>query len=304
MDLTLATADLGLVATTTGGAVWRFFAKRDGREVPLFREPPAGAERAALASGCFPLVPFGNRVRGNRFTFEGRTHALAPNMPWDSHYLHGDGWTGEWQVLEHGSDRLRLGFAHRGGPGTPYAYTAEQSFVLEGRTLTLTLGVTNAGEAALPFGIGLHPYFPLTPGTRLEARTRSYWEEDEAWLPTRERTTAGDLDFGAGSPLPRRWVNAQFEAWDGHAAIRWPEQRMALRIDADPSFDRCLVFVSDPGFDHGYDYDFFCFEPMSHSIDDHNKAGAGGLKRLAPGERVTGAVRFTLADLSGTGVPA
>lgn len=304
MDLRLDSADLGLVATTTGGAVWRFFAKRDGREVPIFREPRAGSERIALQSGCFPLVPFGNRVRGNRFGFEGRDHALVPNMPWDRHYLHGDGWTGEWQVLEHRSERLRLGLQHRGEPGTPYVYTAEQSFVLDTCTLTLMLTVANAGDAALPFGLGWHPYFPLTPDTTLQASTRSYWDEDGSWLPTRQQATAGDLDFAAAGPLPRRWVNTQFEGWDGRASIRWPEQRLALGIEADPMFDRCLVFVSDPAFDPGYAYDFFCFEPMSHSIDDHNKAEAGGLKRLAPGERLTGAVRFTLADLLRTGVPA
>ena len=151
MDLRLDTADLGLVATTAGGAVWRFFAKREGREVPLFREPPASPARAALQSGCFPLVPFGNRVRGNWFGFESRDHSFTPNMPWDRHYLHGDGWTGDWQVLEHAPDRLRLGFEHRGGPGTPYSYTAEQFFVLEARTLTLN--VTNAGEVALPVDV-------------------------------------------------------------------------------------------------------------------------------------------------------
>lgn len=303
MELELANADLGLVATTAGGAVWRFFAKRDGREVPLFREPPAGPGRSALQSGCFPLVPFGNRVRGNRFTFEGQAHTLAPNVPWDRHALHGDGWKGEWQLLGRGPGKLRLGYAHRRVPGTPYAYTAEQVLALAGRTLTLTLSVTNAGDAALPFGLGWHPYFPLTPATVLEARTRSYWDEDESWLPTVERPTGRDLDFADGARLPRRWTNTQFEGWDGRAAIRWPEHGVALRIDADPLFDRCLIFVSDPAFDPGYAYDFFCFEPMSHSIDDHNRADARGLRRLAPGERLSGAVRFSVADLPGSGAP-
>lgn len=79
---------------------------------------------------------------------------------------------------------------------------------------------------------------------------------------------------------------------------------MALDVEAASLFDRCLVFVSDPAFDPGYAYEFFCFEPMSHSIDDHNKSSAGGLKRLAPGERLTGAVRFTVADLPTGGDPA
>jgi aldose 1-epimerase len=295
MDFSLGTADLGLVATTTGGCVWRFFAKRGGTDVPLFREPRAGSGRAALQSACFPLVPFGNRVRDNRFTVDGHPYELTPNMPWDRHHLHGDGWTGEWYAIQQAPGSLTLRFDHR-QPNAPYTYSAEQSFVLDGRTLVLTLTVLNEGDGPMPFGLGWHPYFPLTPQTLLRASTEHFWDEDDAWLPTVRRPTGGDLDFEAGARLPRRWVNTQFEAWDGEATIMWPEHELALAIDADPLFDRCLLFVSDPAFDAGYDFDFFCFEPMSHSIDDHNRPDGGGLRRLAPGERLTGSVRFTLAD--------
>ena len=299
MDCTLATADLGLVVTTTGGSVWRFFAKRDGREVPLFREPRGGARRDARDAGCFPLVPFGNRVRGNRFSFDGSTYTLAPNVPWDLHVLHGDGWIGEWQVLEQGERELSLGYEHR-AEGTPYSYSAEQVFTLDHRTLTLSLSVLNTGDTALPFGLGWHPFFPLTRDTTLQARTRSYWDQDTSWLPTVEHPTSGDLDFAAGARLPRRWINTQFEGWDRRAAIHWPDRALALQIEADRLFDRCVLFVSDPIFEPGYAYEHFCFEPMSHSVDGHNRADGGGLRRLAPGERLAGAVRFTVADTSGS----
>lgn len=303
MDIAIANRHLGLVVTTTGGAVWRFVARRDGADVPIFRAPPPGEARAALAAGCFPLVPFGNRVRANRFAVDGEEHRLEPNMEWDPHYLHGDGWTSEWSVVEAGDARIRLGLEHRGG-GTPYAYAAEQSFVLDGPALTLGLSVTNLGPAALPFGLGWHPYFPLTPDTRLTARTAAYWEEDRQWLPTLRRPTAGDLDFAEGRPLPRRWVNTLFEGWTGHAAIRWPERHLGIVLEADPLFDRSLVFVSDPAFDPGYAYDFFCFEPMSHSIDGHNTPGGAGLRRLAPGETLAGRFRIALDPSPEEGRPA
>ncbi len=293
MDVTLANDDLGLVVTTTGGSVWRFFAKRDRAEVPLFRAPPPGTEHTALKAGCFPLVPFGNRVRDNRFEVDGTPYALSPNMPWDTHYLHGDGWTSEWSVVGHDATTVRLALRHREG-ASPYRYDVEQAFALEGATLTMTLAVTNRGDATLPFGLGWHPYFPLTPRTTLTASSRSYWDDDEHWLPKLEHATAGDLDFRTGAPPPRRWVNAAFEGWDGRATICWPEHDAAIAIEADPLFGRSLVFVSDPAFDPGYAYEFFCFEPMSHSVDAHHAADGAGLRRLAPGERLEGSVRFTL----------
>lgn len=293
MDLAIANEHLGLVVTTTGGSVWRFFAKREGGDVPIFRAPPPGPARTPLSAGCFPLVPFGNRVRGNRFAFEGEEHRLKPNTDWDPHYLHGDGWTSSWTVSEAGNTAIRLGLDH-GTSGTPYAFACEQSFVLDGPALTMTLSVENRGPVALPFGLGWHPYFPLTPRTVLTSRSAAYWDEDDHWLPTVRHSTGGDLDFSGGAHLPRRWVNTLFEGWDGRAAIYWPEHDLAIVVEADPLFDRSLVFVSDPAFDPAYAYDFFCFEPMSHGIDGHNVPDGAGLRRLAPGESLAGSFRIAL----------
>ena len=297
MDIAIANEKLGLVVTTAGGSVWRFFARRGGIEVPIFRDLASDAARGPLSAGCFPLVPFGNRVRDNRFTFEGEDYRLKPNTDRDPHYLHGDGWTSAWTVLEAGTTAIRLGLDHEAN-GTPYVFACDQSFVLDGPTLTMRLSVENRGAVALPFGLGWHPYFSLTPGTVLTARTAACWDEDDQWLPTVRRPVAGDLDFSDGAPLPRRWVNTPFEGWDGQAAIRWPEHDLAVVIEADPLFDRSLVFVSDPGFDPDYAYDFFCFEPMSHGIDGHNAPDGAGLRRLAPGEALVGSVRVTLGPNS------
>ncbi|MGH6883636.1 MAG: hypothetical protein ACREFM_22125, partial [Hypericibacter sp.] len=135
-------------------------------------------------------------------------------------------------------------------------------------------------------------YFPLTKGTRLTAAASNYWEEDGEWVPTVRKPVSGDITFAGGAALPRRWINTVFEGWDGKAVITWAETGLRLDIEADPVFGRYLVFVSDPAFDPGYAYDFFCFEPMSHSADAHHHADGGGLKRLSPGETLSGAMRM------------
>ena len=104
---TLENEWLGLHVSTDGAAIWRFFAKGRAAEVPLMHAPSATVAGHAGQSACFPLVPFGNRVRDNRFVFEGVAYALAPNTDWDQHYLHGDGWTTEWSVAERAPDRAR-----------------------------------------------------------------------------------------------------------------------------------------------------------------------------------------------------
>lgn len=283
---------LELQVSTDGAAIWRFFAKGESGGIPLMRAPAATAVGVAAQSACFPLVPFGNRVGGNRFAYEGVTYALAPNMDWDEHYLHGDGWTTEWRVAERAHSRARMVMRHDDA-GTPYSYEAAQSFALDGSTLTLSLEVVNRGAKALPFGLGWHPYFPLTASTTLRAPASALWLEGADWLPTERAPIPADLDFTSARELPRRWVNHGFEGWNGACEIAWPDRRARLKLEADGVFGRYFLFVSDPKFEAGYNYEFFAFEPMSHSANAHNLPDGGGLRRLAPGESLSGMIRLT-----------
>jgi len=287
---TLENDRLGLQASTDGAAIWRFFAKGEREEIPLMRAPAAGVGRAE-ASACFPLVPFGNRVSGNRFSFEGVTHEFAPNTDWDKHYLHGDGWTSEWRLAELTRDRARLVMSNDRA-GTPYRYDAAQTLALDGPTLTLSLEVVNRG-APLPFGLGWHPYFPLTEGATLCAPATAFWLERSDFLPTELVAVPAELDFAVARELPRRWVTHGFEGWNGTCEIAWPDRQARLKLDADGLFGRYFLFVSDPKHHAGYNYEFFAFEPMSRSANGHNLQDGGGLRRLATGESLSGRIRFT-----------
>jgi aldose 1-epimerase len=289
-DLCLENADLALTVTTRGGSIWRFAAKTPQGPLAILREPPTGADRAATAAACFPLVPCGNRISGNRFIAGGVEHRLNPNTAGDRHYLHGDGWLADWSIRQRAPGRATLQFSFD-GQGSPYVYEATQSFALSERRLILTLSVTNRGAFALPFGLGWHPYFPLTPETTVLAPARSYWLEGQEWLPTVEAPLTPDLDFAEPKRVPRRWLNNGFEGWDGFARIAWPDRRASLAVAADALFRRYFLYVPDKTYDPDYANDYFCFEPMSHSADAHNGRG-GGLVHLAPGESLTGEIRL------------
>ena len=271
-----------------------FWRKLEGDRMPLLREAPDGAD--AQASSCFPMVPFGNRVKDNGFAFDGLDYVLEPNTDRDPHYLHGDGWLSEWSLLSSSRDAVELGFAHRGA-GTPYSYRAAQAFVLTGRELTMTLSVQNLGSRALPFGIGFHPFFPLTPQTTLFAPARRMWSEGAGYLPGEAGAIPQDLDFSEPSELPDCWVNNGFEDWSGEALIDWPERRMRLQVTADPVFRHAFLFLSDTHFDPQFRRDYFCFEPMSHLANGHNLPDFGGLRTLPPGQTLSGSIRLRPQDL-------
>ncbi|MBB3386176.1 MULTISPECIES: aldose 1-epimerase [unclassified Rhizobium] len=293
--ITLEKKDLMLRVSTRGGVILAFSWNAHGQPVPLLR-PSANDDVDALGSSCYPLVPFGNRVRGNEFEFGGKTYRFTANTLWDPHYLHGEGWDSRWTVSNWSEDELEMSFAHKGGH-TPYIYRADQHFRLVDGGVELRLTVENTGEEPLPFGLGWHPYFPVTPATTLFAPARKFWTEVEGWLPGEAQEIPPDLNFGEPIGLPDRWVNNGFQDWSGEAVISWPERQTQLQLTADPVFKHAFVFVSDTTFDPDFQRDYFCFEPMTHLANGHNLPDLGDLKVLAPGQSLSGSIRMRPSTL-------
>lgn len=286
----LAAGPLSLRVSTKGGLLLGFWRDVGIGKVPLLR-PSQSDDANALGSSCYPLVPFGNRVKDNRFSFDGNDYQFRPNTGWDKHYLHGEGWQAAWSLGRQTPTSVEMSFTHRGG-ATPYEYRAHQHFALSEEGLTMTLTVENRGERAMPFGLGWHPYFPMTPNTTLLAPARKFWTEVEGWLPGEQTEIPADLDFSSPAKLPHRWVNNGFEDWSGEAFIVWPEWHTSLHLTADAIFKHAFVFVSDTTFDPDFKRDYFCFEPMTHLANGHNLPDLGELKVLQPGEILSGSMRL------------
>ncbi|KOF17251.1 hypothetical protein AC244_18820 [Ensifer adhaerens] len=262
------------------------------RGVPIFQPTPTGG-LASLRHGAeasFPLVPFGNRLEGNTFTFSGNRFVLAPNAG-DPFYLHGDGWLASWQVVSHNETEACLRYVHDAIPPSPYAYEALQHFSVEGGRLTVTLSVTNRSAFALPMGLGHHPFFPKTAGTRLIAKAGRFWTERAGHLPDQPGPIPDALDFERGNLVPRQWLNNAYEGWDGKALIEWQEHDLCLEIEAQPPFRHFMLYAPE-------DADLFCFEPMTHLPNGHHLPGFGGLSILEHGQSLVGTMTLSPRLLS------
>lgn len=280
---------LMLTVSSLGGSVLALRAKNTGEGVDLLRPCAQDEQTPAAQSGCFPLVPFGNRVKGNAFTYGGEHYRLQPNTA-DAHYLHGDGWLASWECLEHCAERLVLAFEHQ---DENYHYRAQQTFELRGSELMLSLAVTNLAAAPMPFGLGWHPFFPLSNDTLLTASTCGYWLEDTQFLSGQfQPVTPPELDFSTASTLPRHWVNNGLSGWDGRATVCWPAKCQRLHLTTTPPCPVLFLFLSDPEFDPEYCFDFFCIEPMSHAANAHHLPDIGGLVPLSQGESLTQNMRL------------
>jgi aldose 1-epimerase len=285
--IALARDDLRMRVASQGGAVLDAY----WRGTPILR-PFKGDATGALdpvSCGCFPLVPFCNRIEENVFQFDEASYRLQPNTDWDRHYLHGDGWLSDWTITAQDPASLTMALAV---DGPVYAYAAEQTVSLHPDTIDITLTVENTRDRPMPFGLGLHPFFPLTPATTLKAGADRFWTEKHDFLPDECMSIPDDLDFSAPAPLPDRWINSGFEGWNGEARIEWPEHDVGLHLTAGTNAGRYFLFRSDTSFEPDFQADYFCFEPMTHTANGHNLPDHGGLSILASGDRLT--LRFTM----------
>ncbi|WP_277187020.1 aldose 1-epimerase [Caballeronia sp. BR00000012568055] len=286
--ITLANAHLKLdVAPMLGGGITRFDWRHEGALVPIFRpcpEPGPGTDPNLLA--CYPLLPYSNRIRNGHFHFSGRAIDVPRNREDEPCPLHGDGWLGAWDVEEETATRVRLSLDRSNGK--PYSFRASQTYSLEDATLVVTLGIENTGDAAMPFGLGLHPFLMREADTELSAAAGGLWLCGDDWLPVRHVPAPPAWQFGVAYPMPSSMVNNAFTGWSGRTSVLWPKRRLSLTIAADTDY---YVLYAPPG------EDFFCFEPVDHPINAVNLPGGGeanGMTVLAPGERLSREFRFTV----------
>lgn len=61
-------------------------------DLPVLRSTAPAQLALARSSGCFPLVPYSNRLGYRRFRWKGRDYSTAANFDDSPHSLHGVGW--------------------------------------------------------------------------------------------------------------------------------------------------------------------------------------------------------------------
>lgn len=256
---------------------------------PVLRPTPAGTDEV-LEAGCFPLVPYANRIAGGAFTFGGRDVRLPVLPRFAPHALHGDGWLNPWTAEALTPTRLALGFAWAGdAEGWPWRYRAQQTLQLDAEGLTVDLALTNDDASDMPGGIGLHPYFVRPDDARLTLAASGVWRTDATLIPEALVAPGEVVDFAggvalAGLPL----VDHAYEGWSGEARLAGGGRTIV--VQADPGARRAQVYAP-PG------EAFVCVEPVSHRPDAVNApAGqATGLRVLAPGETMSLRMRLSLA---------
>ena len=260
------------LAPELGGSIVNWTVRSTGQ--PLLRHSDTHALNTGLPGklACFPLTPWSNRVSAGGFDCPDGWLTLTPNSLTDPLPIHGSAWQQAWQVVSQSHNEAILQLDST----TPFAYRARQRFHLNEGRLSIELHVTHLAERAVWHGLGLHPYLPRTPDTRLQAKAGTVWMCDARKLPTHLSAVPADWDFQSLKALPDSLVDNGFCEWDGHCLIQQPDLGYELHCQATGS-DVYLLYCP-PGLD------FFCIEPVSHPVDAHHLPGRPGLRLLEQGQ--------------------
>lgn len=289
------------IRPATGGLLHRLTAAQGGGAVDLLHAP-AGVEPSTASPnlfGLWPLVPFANRAFGGRVEADGIAFRVALNDPGGGAAIHGFGWQADWAVVAAGTDHVVLEHRRDASPDPehpdpdrpdPYRYVARERFALSEAGLRVDLTVVNAAAEPLPFGLGLHPWFPCDPDTRLTLRAGGALRLGPGYRAIGHGPVPAELDFAAGAHVHRgQEVVASYTGWDGTARLDYPARGFAIRIAADADLAAPLLWAPP-------DAEFVCLEPQTHAIGAPSEAAARAvtpLRILAPGASWT--VSMTIA---------
>lgn len=241
---------------------------RDG--VPVLRSTQAAELTASRPSGCYPLVPYSNRLGYRRFRWLGKDHTTQANFDGSPHSVHGVAWLRPWSIVSQGPGRAEIAYVHEADAHWPFAFEVRQRFELDAGALTMRLVHTSRSDQPQPVGLGWHPYFPKRLRSRLHIELSDRWESDDSGLPTRKLPQPG-ID----GDVAHLAFDHCFEGWRGAARLR--DEKLSLRLSS--SLRWLVVFTPTMR-------DYFCVEPVSHVSNAIHMADplAHGLLSLAPGE--------------------
>jgi aldose 1-epimerase len=161
------------------------------------------------------LVPWPNRIRDGRYSFDGRDLQLPLSEPARSNATHGLVRWAAWTLEEQTAHSVSLVYRLMEQTGYPWTLDLHVLYDLSADGLTVTVTATNLSSRRAPYATGAHPY--LTTGTgpvdswelTLPAATRLV--VDDRMIPTgREDVRDTDLDFRMTRPVKGTSLDTAF----------------------------------------------------------------------------------------------
>lgn len=226
--------------------------------------------------GCYPLLPWSNRIPGGTFLVAGRRVRVPVNWP-DGTAIHGLVADVEWEVVSRSARRVVL---EVDVATAPYRLRAAQAIELADGRVDLSLGLENRGAELVPVGLGIHPWFR---SGRIRVPARQRWPGEP--IPTGPPVSveaAGHLRDASVPPLMDRCYTGLVDA---------SADVPGARLSWTGPIEHVVVYTGEPGW--------VAVEPVTMANDGFGLAERGvsghGVQWLAPGDGMTVSYAFERA---------
>lgn len=234
------------------------------------------------------LVPWPNRLRGGRYTFDGVDQQLALTEPTAGNAIHGLARWVRWAPLRFDAASITLGCDLVPQTGWPFEVRVALTYALDAESgLTVTLAAANTGATRAPFGAGFHPYLSARghqlADTVLRIPARQRLVQDEVQVPIGIQTVEGtSYDFRRARRLDACRLDDGFtglrtEHGQGTAELRTPTGGARLWFDKAFGYLQVFTLETFPGGGGAA----VAIEPMTCAADAFNSGD--GLIVLPPG---------------------
>ena len=240
------------------------------------------------------LIPWPNRIRDGRYTFNGATQQLALTEPARHNASHGLARYLPWVLIDKQADAVTNRVRIHPQPGWPGTLESTITHQLTQDGLMVTVEATNLGATELPFGYGAHPYLTVGESTvdeiALTVPAASYLEvDDDRLLPLKlspVQGTAYDLRDGRvlGSMSLDTAMTDLARDSDGRWRVRLVLGDRYAELWGDETMRWTQVFTGGPKRDGS-----LAVEPMTCGPDAFNAGPThDDMRLLAPGETFVG----------------
>ena len=116
--------------------------------------------------------------------------------------------------------------------------------------------------------MGIPPYFPRSPDTKLACRLNRQWELDAELMPLRNVVNPLNVKMANDILVRDLPESGAFHSASTNAQIKWPSSGLRLDIESSPPLQHAIIWCP-------IGQEFFCYEPVSHMVDGFNMERAG-----------------------------
>jgi aldose 1-epimerase len=200
-----------------------------------------------------PLIPWPNRLRDGRYTWEGETHQLPLSEPANANAIHGLLRWRNWTVLAWAQARVSFGLRLHPMPGYPFTLGVTIEYELTDAGLRVRTRAENLGARACPYGVGFHPYLTLgglIDDARLTVPAERHLRTDERQIPISSEAVGGTpFDFREPRAVGAQVIDTAYGGLrrdgDGRARVTLADDDASVSLWMGEAFDYVMVYTGD-----------------------------------------------------------